>query len=275
MTAEDGSSRAPDDATNASAPTGCSHTAWAAGGAGDCLPTDDAQSATFRALAWSDDDGTVEDLVPFTGGEHTEPEVASRPGFAKAPLLLLLGTTVAAVGIGGVVFSLTDTGSSPTEPQQTTQLAPASRAVSPHQSTAGPPMTAPPAAVPPAAKAPPAHTAPSGGASGSPRVTTQVTVTATAPEATQQPGPTQADTSPAPDPQAGPFPVPPAAPAPPVAPVPPEAGVPPPVPAPAAPAPNPQGGPFPVPPAAPPVLVVTPVVPDIITVAPPVPEFKP
>jgi len=56
------------------APTAMSSAAWAAGVAGVAASesaVDGAASATFRALAWSEDDASVEDPLPYTGDDYT------------------------------------------------------------------------------------------------------------------------------------------------------------------------------------------------------------
>ena len=275
--------RDPDTAISG-APTGRTPTAWAVGGVDEHARLDAEQSATFRALAWSQDDGSGEDLVPYSGGEHTEPETpepaaASRPWYRQSPLLFGAAAAVAAVGIAGLAFSLAGTGSGPTTPApQSTRSAPAVTPSNPPTPTLAPPTAAPPA--PPPRGAPVAPRATAQAPATTAPTAAQQSATYVAPQpapATQAPIP-QAPAPQAPVPQEGPFPVPPVPPAAPAPPAPiPQGGpfpVAPAAPAPAPAAPNPQGGPFPVPPAAGPV-VVPPVVPDVITIAPPAPVFRP
>ncbi|AFM15218.1 molecular chaperone [Mycolicibacterium chubuense NBB4] len=76
------------DAATAMAPA-----AWAAGAAGLAATEsadDGASSATFRALAWSQDDAADADPVPYTGDDYTSPSAyagatAARPAVAFGP----------------------------------------------------------------------------------------------------------------------------------------------------------------------------------------------
>lgn len=75
--------------------TGLAPAAWAAGaaaGAAGESAADGASSATFRALAWSQEDGTGEEPVPYTGADYSyesyEPptsSAAARPQFDYLP----------------------------------------------------------------------------------------------------------------------------------------------------------------------------------------------
>ncbi|MEE9242532.1 MAG: Hsp70 family protein [Mycobacterium sp.] len=122
------------------APTAMSSAAWAAGVAGVAASesaVDGAASATFRALAWSEDDGSAEDPLPYTGDDYTSSAdyadrgaTAARPpaGFPpqedwyqgelggepaplpwyKRPPVLFGGAAVAALlAIGGLAVTLT------------------------------------------------------------------------------------------------------------------------------------------------------------------------
>lgn len=99
-------------------------------------PEDDAQSATFRALAWSQDDDSVAEPVTYTGGEYPASEVDSEPSarFAadtvqprtarRSSLLYGIASGVAAIAFGGLVFSVTQGHSTPaTIPVTVTQPA--------------------------------------------------------------------------------------------------------------------------------------------------------
>ncbi len=81
-------------------------------------------SATFRALAWSQDDDTADDVVPYTGDVYdtggtaarpsvqyvpaTEPIEEPRSTFNRLPQLVFgLAAVVAVVAVGGVAVALT------------------------------------------------------------------------------------------------------------------------------------------------------------------------
>lgn len=72
----------------ADAPTGLAPAAWAAGaaglGAGDTA-ADGASSATFRALAWSQDDEPAGEPVPYAGEDYDPAAPGARPPLAFAP----------------------------------------------------------------------------------------------------------------------------------------------------------------------------------------------
>lgn len=103
-------------------PTGRTPSAWTAGRG------DESQSDTFRALAWSQDDSIAEPL-PYIGEEHPAPEADSPPkvliGDDAVPLssrrhrrsTLLYGIAAgfAAAAVGGLVLTVVDTNSMPTE----------------------------------------------------------------------------------------------------------------------------------------------------------------
>ncbi|MFM8598296.1 MAG: hypothetical protein ACKOB8_04735 [Mycobacterium sp.] len=273
----DESPRDKDDVTrDVDVQTGRTRTAWASGGDDEYAAPGGPQSATFRALAWSQDDGSGEDVVPYAGGEHADPQTASPPWYRRPQLLVGVAAALAAVGIGGLAFSLT--GANETSPVTTTPSAPPgppppTAKPGASASTAQPTGSLPPAVAPPAVRSTPARGPAQPSATAAvPAVTQQARPTysevpsAAAPEAgppapaaipaaPEPAAPAPAPAAPAPAPQGGPFPVPPAQPA---------------APAPAAPVPAPQGGPFPVPP-----ISVAPVVPEIITLTPPIPNFKP
>jgi molecular chaperone DnaK (HSP70) len=121
-------------ASAAEAPTGMAATGWAAGAAGLAASesaSDGAASATFRALAWSQDDAPANEPVPYAGEDYTfEPSTAAaRPpmdfaheeqGYAPEPepLLpwyrrptILFGAAAAAalLAIGALAITLTST----------------------------------------------------------------------------------------------------------------------------------------------------------------------
>ena len=75
-------------AAAADAPTGIASAAWAAGAAGLAAAesaADGAPSATFRALAWSQDDAPTAEPVPYTGEDYSA-DVFSGPTDARPPM---------------------------------------------------------------------------------------------------------------------------------------------------------------------------------------------
>lgn len=123
--------------TAADAPTGLAPTAWASGTAGQAATesaSDGSPSATFRALAWSQDEDAGGEPVPYTGAdytatpptdpgpladiEHDDAETvvvaAPLPWYSRPPLLLGLAAAVAALAVGGLAITLTGNESSPT-----------------------------------------------------------------------------------------------------------------------------------------------------------------
>lgn len=130
--------------TAADAPTSLAPSAWAVGTAGKAATesaSDGSPSATFRALAWSQDDPAANEPVPYTGGEYTAagPEVGygspmtqgrapiefgpdrapsdelapGLPWYRRPPLLFGIAAVLAAMAVGGLAITLT-TDSSPT-----------------------------------------------------------------------------------------------------------------------------------------------------------------
>ena len=137
----------------ADAPTGMASSAWALGAAGRAASesaSDGSPSATFRALAWSQDDAAEKDPVPYSGedytfdagtsgawdgggwdGESSSPTGArpqlqfdrtdSRtavvdqpaPWYRRPPLLFGIAAVVAAISVGGLAISLTSSDSTP------------------------------------------------------------------------------------------------------------------------------------------------------------------
>lgn len=134
----------------ADAPTGMASSAWAVGSAGRAASesaSDGSPSATFRALAWSQDDDVEKDPVPYSGDDYTfdpgpsagwvdEPPASpsgarpqlqfdhtnSRtaiadeptPWYRRPPLLFGIAAAVAAISVGGLAISLTSSDSTPT-----------------------------------------------------------------------------------------------------------------------------------------------------------------
>lgn len=135
----------------ADAPTAMGHAAWAAGAAGLAATEsagDGAPSATFRALAWSqDDEAGAADPLPYTGedytsagtypdpggtaarpavdfarpDEHFDDEVAPLPWHKRPPVLFGVAAAAALLAAGGLAVTLT---SSPGESGTVTETAP-------------------------------------------------------------------------------------------------------------------------------------------------------
>ena len=120
-------------------------------------PLDAPGSATFRALAWSQDDNTADDVVPYTGDVYntgatdarpqvqyvppTEPIEEPRTTWQRLPQLVFgIAAVVAVVAVGGVAVALTTASDSTkaTEPPQTATSAPGPTGAAP------PPSTPPP-----------------------------------------------------------------------------------------------------------------------------------
>ncbi|PXX05619.1 Hsp70 family protein [Mycolicibacterium moriokaense] len=151
-------------------------------------------SATFRALAWSQDDDTADDVVPYTGDVYdaggtvarpsvqyvpaTEPIEEPRSTFNRVPQLVFgLAAVVAVVAVGGVAVALTSASDStkPTAPPVTaTPVGPTSVAPPP-PSTPPPVQTVTVTSEPPPPPPPPTTTVP-------PPVTRIVTMTPTTTE---------------------------------------------------------------------------------------------
>ena len=122
-------------ASAADAPTDMATAAWAAGAAGMAAgesAADGAQSATFRALAWSQDDAPTDEPVPYAGEDYNygfdqgsaeaRPQVAFGPGeegyppepaplpwYKRPPILFGAAAAAALLAIGGLVVTLTNT----------------------------------------------------------------------------------------------------------------------------------------------------------------------
>ena len=119
-------------------------------------PVDAPGSATFRALAWSQDDDTADDVVPYTGDLYDTVGTAARPPVQYVPatepieeprstwnrlpqLVFGLAAVVAVVALGGVAVALT----SATDSTKTTEP-PKHRHVGPGPTSAAPPPSSPP-----------------------------------------------------------------------------------------------------------------------------------
>ena len=117
-------------------PTAMGPAAWTAGAAGLAAGEsagDGASSATFRALAWSQDDESTGDPLPYTGDDYTSsptyadpgataarPPVAFTPGgdgyqdelaplpwYKRPPLLFGVAAAAALLAVGGLAVTLT------------------------------------------------------------------------------------------------------------------------------------------------------------------------
>lgn len=120
----------------ADSPTAMGPAAWAAGAAGLAASesaSDGASSATFRALAWSQDDVSAGDPLPYTGEDYTSPaayggagdtaarppvafspdddgypdELAPLPWYKRPPLLFGVAAAAALLAVGGLAVTLT------------------------------------------------------------------------------------------------------------------------------------------------------------------------
>lgn len=149
-------------AAAADAPTGMATAAWAAGAAGTAAgesATDGAQSATFRALAWSEDDTAGPEVVPYAGEEYghdtavagarppmefrrdeetAAPEEAPLPWYRRPQLIFAAAAALLVLALSGLAVTLTSK-SSTTNPSKTTAPAPTSAAPAP--GTPPPPQT--------------------------------------------------------------------------------------------------------------------------------------
>lgn len=164
-------------------PTEISPAAWAIQAAGNAAGEsvdDDDQSGTYRALAWSQEAGSVADPVPYTGDDEDEPqsstaqpESAVQPRTVAPPkevlpwyrATLLLGAAgVAAVILVGVVVAVafelarshspTENPTNITPPVESSPL----RLVPEQSSETGPPPTTTESEIPPSPPPPPPST---------------------------------------------------------------------------------------------------------------------
>jgi Hsp70 protein len=118
------------------APTGMAAAGWAAGAAGLAASesaSDGAASATFRALAWSQDDAPGGEPVPYSGEDYTfdqgptdarpqvafaheeegyEPEPGPLPWYKRPPILFGAAAAAVLLAIGGLAVTLTSTSGS-------------------------------------------------------------------------------------------------------------------------------------------------------------------
>jgi hypothetical protein len=119
----------------ADAPTGMAAAGWAAGAAGLAASesaSDGTPSATFRALAWSQDDAAGAEPVPYSGEDYTfdqgptdarpqvafaheeegyEPEPGPLPWYKRPPILFGAAAAAVLLAIGGLAITLTSTSS--------------------------------------------------------------------------------------------------------------------------------------------------------------------
>ncbi|HET7667406.1 MAG TPA: Hsp70 family protein [Mycobacterium sp.] len=120
-------------AAAADAPTGMAAAGWAAAAAGLAASestSDGAASATFRALAWSQDDSPLGEPVPYSGDDYTfdhgvgdarpqvafaheeegyEPEPEPLPWYKRPPILFGAAAAAVLLAIGGLAITLTGT----------------------------------------------------------------------------------------------------------------------------------------------------------------------
>ena len=120
-------------AAAADAPTGMAAAGWAAGAAGLAASesaSDGAASATFRALAWSQDDSPGGEPVPYSGEDYTfeqgptdarpqiafaheeegyEPEPGPLPWYKRPPILFGAAAAAVLLAVGGLAVTLTST----------------------------------------------------------------------------------------------------------------------------------------------------------------------
>ncbi|MGE2692179.1 Hsp70 family protein, partial [Mycolicibacterium pulveris] len=145
----------------ADAPTSMAAAAWAAGAAGVAAAesaSDGAASATFRALAWSQDDSQGEP-VPYAGEDYTfdqgatgarpqmafaheeeafTPEPEPLPWYKRPPILFGAAAAAALLAVGGLAVTLTGTSS------DTTPVTETATTVETGPSPQGPPTTVAP-----------------------------------------------------------------------------------------------------------------------------------
>ena len=124
---------------------------------------DSPDSATFRALAWSQDDDTTDDVVPYTGEMYdpvgtamrpqvqyvpsTEPIAESRGSWQRLPQLVLgVAAVLAVIAVGGVAVALTSASDSA---KATNKPSTATHAPAPTSAAPPPPPSQPPSAPPP------------------------------------------------------------------------------------------------------------------------------
>jgi hypothetical protein len=118
--------------------------AWAAEAAryaAEEAHADGAQSATYRALAWSQDPSAGGEPLPYTGEDHVGTAPERLPWYKRGPVLFTLAAAAALVAMGGagvLAFKLSATHHGP--PGTTTSVTPPSRPPA-SQPAPPPPMT--------------------------------------------------------------------------------------------------------------------------------------
>ena len=123
--------------------TGRARTAWATG------RDDESQSATFRALAWSQEDDSAAEYLPYVGEEFAASEVDSRqtvqyaedaagsfsaPRDNRSALLYGIVAGFAAAAVGGLLLTVVNADITPTTTSPTV-IQPAKNAVMPQLNT--------------------------------------------------------------------------------------------------------------------------------------------
>jgi hypothetical protein len=141
-------------------PTGLAPAAWVAGAAGAAAAqsaSDGSPSATFRALAWSDDDSPGSEPVPYSGEDYTFDTYAQQggtsarpavefdhgddetyvmeppplPWYKRPPVLFGAAAAAALLAVGGLAITLTGTSSDSGPVTETSTLPTESGAPSP------------------------------------------------------------------------------------------------------------------------------------------------
>jgi Hsp70 protein len=195
-------------AAAADAPTSMAAAGWAAGAAGLAATesaSDGAASATFRALAWSQDDSPAGEPVPYSGEDYAyegptdarpqvafaheeegyEPEPGPLPWYKRPPILFGAAAAAALLAAGGLAVTLTSTSgdSSPvTETATTLSMEPSPQGPPPEPVTTvtvGPDGVQTTTVVAPPPPPPPTTTT-----TTSPTTTTTTTTTTTPPTTT-------------------------------------------------------------------------------------------
>jgi hypothetical protein len=204
-------------ATAPEAPTGRATAAWAAGAAGLAAgesATDGAASATFRALAWSQDDTGGQEVVPYAGTDYdydaagagegpqmdlvrdeqtADAEAAPLPWYRRPSLIFAAAATLLVLALGGLAITLTSNGGTPSPGQTSAPSPPAPAPPPPPQTvtvTGTPTTTVAPAPPPPTTTQAPTTTAPTT------TTETTTTTTTTAPTTTTATTTTQPTTTP-------------------------------------------------------------------------------
>jgi hypothetical protein len=121
-------------------------------------PVDGSESATFRALAWSQDDDTADDVVPYTGELYETGVTEARPRAQYVPptepikeprtwqrlpqLVFGVAALIALLAVGGVAVALTSASDSTkaTQPPSTAKSAAPTSAAPPPPPPSSPPV---------------------------------------------------------------------------------------------------------------------------------------